>query len=148
MLTVYKDTLAEEGIVAPAGSDHAFFDLVVLPLLDDNGDGIITQNELLALQMITERFAREKDVPLPSDWPTILDTLFMGFDRALLQQQQAGDSTSAAASEGPAGAAALAAAEPAATAAATVAVSRAAVQELSEILKVIQTYRQLSAWCR
>jgi hypothetical protein len=95
-LQMYDEKLASEGLdissiavelppqAAGGSTGHTNFLQVVARAADDNGDLKLSQNELLALQLKGDKFAKDLDVPHPKDWLTLLDVVFMGFDRAWL----------------------------------------------------------------
>jgi hypothetical protein len=104
-LQEYDEALAAEGLdtssiaveLPPqAANSPTRFLQVVARVADDNGDLKVSQNELLALQLKGGKFAKDLDVQHPTDWLTLLDVMFMGFDRKwLLGTASPGGSTGA-----------------------------------------------------
>ena len=72
-----------------------FFDLVFIPLLDENKDGLVTQRELAQLQLRGEYFAEVKQAEPPQDWVQLISVIFMGFERKALRGPSGGGTAAA-----------------------------------------------------
>eukprot|EP00798_Chlamydomonas_sp_ICE-L_P009671 gene9671-8494_t len=65
-----------------------FLETIFLQLVNENGDDFVSRDELLGGQIKAEKFAQEQsDVPLPTDWLSFLDAMYVGFDRRMLASQ-------------------------------------------------------------
>lgn len=66
---------------------HIFLECVLLPLLDEDSDGLITRDaEMVALQLRAEEWAALHQQPQPQDVLSLLDAVHNSFDRSLLQE--------------------------------------------------------------
>ena len=86
-----REVMAELGLEptsASEGCGNAFLDHVLIRELDENADGLVTEDELMSVQMKAEAYARlkikDKAKWILNDWLEILNAIFMGFDRDTL----------------------------------------------------------------
>lgn len=80
--------VAREGLTMATSKrcGNAFLDFVFARELDENADGLVTQEELLSVQIKAETYAKHKFKKdetkwTHSDWLQLLRSIFVGFDR-------------------------------------------------------------------
>ena len=71
-------------VLGKAAPPTTFLQQVFIRLVDDNHDNYITQRELLSAQIKAASYAQDFEMDPPSDWPTMLDAIYVGFDRTSL----------------------------------------------------------------
>ena len=87
----YDAELHSEGVLdlAVTCEDSVFLRVVVMYLLDEDRDMMVTRSELRHLALFAEELAEREAVALPASVDRLVYTLFMGFDRTLLLQARA-----------------------------------------------------------
>ncbi|GAX73621.1 hypothetical protein CEUSTIGMA_g1072.t1 [Chlamydomonas eustigma] len=91
-LCEYDETLKNEGVVPASATAFVkivgivgsiFLRGVLLPLLDEDKDDYVSREDLLSCQLKADKFAAENDgiSDFPTDWPSMMDVLYQGFDR-------------------------------------------------------------------
>ena len=80
---VFRKIMASAKLDPSGLEGNAFLNTVLVREIDENRDGLVNQEELLTVQVKAERYAeikQKKKVAMP-DWLSLLDAIFMGFDR-------------------------------------------------------------------
>ena len=98
---VLRGDVADMGLdlVAPAsgGCGNAFLDHVLIRELDENADGVVTEAELMSVQIKAGAYARLKTKDeakwILNDWLEFLYAIFIGFDRESLLPPVASEQT-------------------------------------------------------
>jgi len=83
---VFRKIVTTSGLDPSSLDGKAFLNTVLLHEMDENRDGRVNREELLTVQVKAERYAEIKNkekCALP-DWLSLLDSIFMGFDRESL----------------------------------------------------------------
>lgn len=59
----------------------------MLRLLDSDADGIVTRSELHSLHLTAEEYAVREKGALPQDLASLVDALYLGFDRTQMRAE-------------------------------------------------------------